>query len=222
MGYTRNIADLITEVRELSDMEETEFVTDDEITRYLNQAYRDIYNILVQSYEMYKVTSDDTTTVAGTKDYSLPSDFLKLVKVYYVNGTNEYPLRRMTLHEPDSYGRIYSTAYRYTLLGDNFRLHPTPNTADTIRLYYVPAATAFTKTSTNIDFGQHMDEYCVVFAAVKCLEKEKSPTNELIADRQMLRQKCIEAADPRDFSEPASVMDTEYDRIDFWENLWAR
>ena len=220
MGFKRDIADLIAEVRAIADMENTQFVTDDQINLWLNAAYRELYNMLINSYELYNIATDDITTVSGTKDYALPADFLKLIKVFYVSSDGrEYPLTRMNLHTADTYAFRDSEVSKYVLLGNNLRLWPIPNTGKTIRIYYNPAATVFAKTDTDIDFEQHQDEFCIVSAAVKCLEKEQTPTTELMTDRERLRKQCLSAIEPRDVSDSLQIADVTYAPFTNW---WAR
>lgn len=222
MGFLRDAADLIAEVRSLADMQNTQAVTDDEINLWLNSAYRELYNMLLNTYEMYKIDSDDIAMVTDQKDYDLPTDFLKLVKVFWV-GTDgrEYPLTRMTLHETDVYDQREPGPRRYLLIGSKIRFWPIPSAGRTIRIYYNPAATVFAKTDTDIDFEQHQDEFCIVSAVVKCLEKEGTPVAEQIAERERLRQQCKEIVAPRDVSAPTKITDVVYGRDrDYWERGW--
>lgn len=65
------LSELKTEVRRRSDMENSEFIKDAELTNYINQSYVELYDILVSRFEDYYVTdfSDKTisvSTVVGT------------------------------------------------------------------------------------------------------------------------------------------------------------
>lgn len=214
MGFSRTISSMITEVRSLSDMENTDFVTDTEILVWLNKAYQRMHNILNNAYEMYRYDTDDLTMVTDQKDYDLPTDFLKLIKVMYVNSDDrERPLRRKDLNTADFPTLRRGWPMYYSLLGKKIRFWPVPQAGHTIRLYYVPAVADFLSTDT-IDFEQYMDEYCVHYAAVKCLIKEKTNANELMIERESLKQECIQAAAPRDFSDAACIQDVEYGNDD--------
>ena len=211
MGFLRDISDLIDETRSIADIQNTQFVTDNEIVVWLNKGYRRLYNNLINCYEMYKITSDDLTMIADQKDYDLPSDFLKLVKVFWVgDDEREYPLTRMTLHESDTYAFSVSEPRRYTLLGDKIRFWPIPEAGKTIRIYYNPAATAFTDASTDIDFEQHQDEYCIYYAAREAKIKEQSPISEIERKMMELELACKTVITPRDTSDSAQIMDVMY------------
>jgi hypothetical protein len=65
------LSELRTEVRRRSDMENSEFIKDAELTNYINQSYVELYDILISRFEDYYVTdfSDKTinvSTVVGT------------------------------------------------------------------------------------------------------------------------------------------------------------
>lgn len=207
MGFKRDISDLIDETRSISDMQNTQFVTDTEIVAWLNKGYRRLYNHLLNAYDMYKISSDDLTMIANQKDYTLPADFLKLVKVFWVSGGKEYPLTRKTLHNVDADFYSGGNPKGYSLLGDEIRFWPTPQAAGTIRLYYNPAATVFTSASTDIDFEQHQDEYCIYYAAREAKIKEETPFVEIERKMLELEAACRQIIQPRDTSDSAQITD---------------
>ena len=49
-----------------------------ELLRYVNMAYRDLYQQIIQSKEFFFNTSYTINIVGGTTSYSLPSDFYKV------------------------------------------------------------------------------------------------------------------------------------------------
>ena len=51
-----NLSQLQLEVRRRSDMENSQFVKDAELTNYINQSYTELYDLLVSIYEDYYVT----------------------------------------------------------------------------------------------------------------------------------------------------------------------
>jgi hypothetical protein len=68
--------------RQRADMENSEFVTDAELTIYINGSIAELHDLLVASYGSdYFLSSTTFSTVAGTESYSLPADFYKLMGV---------------------------------------------------------------------------------------------------------------------------------------------
>ena len=68
---------LLTKQR--ADMENSQFITDDEWRRMLNRSYAELYDLIVTSAnsEDYFLNSSTITLVSGTQSYSLPTDFYK-------------------------------------------------------------------------------------------------------------------------------------------------
>lgn len=210
MGYQVTVQSILDEARSLADMENTEFVTDTELLQWINKGYQRMHNKLNNAYEMYRVTSQDITTVQDQKDYDLAADFLKLVKVMYVNDDErEYPIRRKDLNTSDWLTWRRGWPLLYSLLGQKIRFYPVPQSGHVMRLYYVPAVPELLITDT-IDVEQYMDEYIAHYVAVKCKIKEETSAAELMVERDKLERECVETAAPRDFSDAAVIQDVEY------------
>lgn len=143
--------DLILQVRERSDTVNSEFVSDDEIRRYLDQSMYELYDLLIQKYgNDYYISSHDITT-DGTDggEFDLPADFYKLRGVDLslpAAGTNGWvTLRPFMFGERNRF--VYPNTQvtfglmgnlRYHIQGDKIRFTPTPAAGQTIRIWYVP------------------------------------------------------------------------------------
>ena len=222
MGIKRNIADLITEVRQLADMQNTQFVTDAEIVTFLLAGYREAHNALAKSYNDWNVSSDDITT-DGSREYSIPSDFIRLRKVMYVTGygtasEREYPCHRVNWMETDGNPYNVNTARRFQLRGSVIRFFPVPGSGLYYRVYYTAAPTAFTSGSTDVEFEFGMDRFIVWDAVVRCLVKEKTDTKEAAQERGRHLADLIISSDPRDASEAMTIQQVQYDTNEYlWE-----
>jgi len=226
MGILRNMADLIADVRKLADMEDTGFVSDDEITGYINDANREATMVLGESYEDWNLSSDDITTVAGTRDYAVAADFIRLRKVMYVRDyglstEREYPLKRANWNETDG-GPLYERVpRRFRLQGSNIRFFPIPNAVLYYRAYYLAAPATLTKTQTGVEFQYGLDRFVVWDAVVKCLIKEKSPAKEATNERDRHLAMAVRSADNRDASEAMAVQEVQYGSDqDWWDFTW--
>jgi len=64
---------LLTKQR--ADMEDEQFITDDEWRRMLNRSYAELYDLIVTSAnsEDYFLNSSTITLVSGTQSYNLPT-----------------------------------------------------------------------------------------------------------------------------------------------------
>jgi len=150
---------LLTKQR--ADMENGQFITDDEWRRMLNRSYAELYDLIVTSAnsEDYFLNSSTTSLVSGTQSYDLPSDFYKSRGVDLNIGSNKVPLRRYNFSERNIGGLFSSAAdMRYHIQGNKIIFNPTPSTSDTITMFYIPTprkffeytVTAITRGSTTM------------------------------------------------------------------------
>jgi hypothetical protein len=225
MGVTRDIADMIAEAKKLSDMENTQFITDAQWAEWFNHAYLNLRRKLANTFEDYNTTSYDFSTTSGTADYSVPTGFLKLRKVFRVldSGTSserEIPLTRMNWNQ-GSLNRYTTESRMYMLRGSNLRLWPMPQSALDYRMYYVPAPTTLTATSTDVEFEFGFDEFCIWDAVVKAKTAEESDPSVALAERNRLEFEIIGDGQNRDSTEALQVQDVVYNQNQFLDDrLW--
>ena len=136
----------LTELRTLSrqraDMENSQFVDDTELTRYLNNSWGELYNLIGENFnEDYFTTSSTISLTSGTDSYSLPSDFYKLRGVdLVVTSTESVPLRRYNWAQRTRNSlTVYARDYRYRLQKNSIVFTPVPSTSDSVKLFYIPS-----------------------------------------------------------------------------------
>ena len=88
MANSATLLSMTTRVRRRADMENTQFVTDAEIYRYLNDSLTELYDLFVTSYQHYVMNEVVATvvgsgvyfirTVAGQSNFGI-NDFMKLL-----------------------------------------------------------------------------------------------------------------------------------------------
>src|SRR4051812_1551341 len=98
---TATLLELRTKSRQRSDMENSEFVSDSELTGYINSSIAELHDILAQAYGTdYFVIPYEFSTTSGEDEYELPEDFYKLHGVdAAVNGTDFINLKRFNFNE---------------------------------------------------------------------------------------------------------------------------
>jgi hypothetical protein len=221
MAQLKLISDLITETRQRADMQNTQFVTDVEITTYLDKAYRKVYNHIVAKYSAIFVSEASIPTVNGVDTYDLPSDFYRLLGVDIVSGSRSYTLRPWSLNERNRTAFGFLTQpFRYYLKGQKIVLKPEPRAPDTLRIIYVPAPPALTG-ATQINCFDGFDEYIVIDAAIQCKQKEESDVSILMAQKQECLDQIINVYGiGQDDGFPQSVTDVsrvnEHPYFYFW------
>jgi len=134
--------------RQRADMVNSTFVTDQEFNSYINASYFELYDLLVQKYgNDYYMTQYSFSLVGNQSRYDLPEDFFKLlgVDLQISAGPDGYvSLRPFTLAERNRYSTanvqtwIGVTNLRYRLSANKLWFTPSPQTGQTIRIWYIP------------------------------------------------------------------------------------
>ena len=219
---TTTLQNLVDRVRQRADMEGSTFVTDVEVIGYINVAMSEVHDILVSRYEDYYVSSEPYTLPASNPG-TLPATFYKALGVDFDSGGTTYRLRRFSFQERNKLnspsmvaGRIADTLY--AIQGAEIKFIPAPTVSGTATLWYVPEAQQFDSSGSGfmsvtivtkapaVAFGY--EEYVVVDAAIKCLQKEESDVQILLVQKQQLKERIENAASNRDQGEPARITDS--------------
>lgn len=216
MARTATLLELRTQARQRADMVNSQFVSDAELTSYINASYTELYDLLIAQYEDYHATSSNISIVAGTNTYSLPSDFYKLLGVDLVVDAqgNAVTLKPFVFAERNAYvftptWNMVGLAYlRYHIIDDSIRFMPVPTTTQTVKLWYVPALTKLSGDSDTVDGVSGWEEYIVVDAVIKMLQKEESDAQTFMLQKEQLKKRIEKMAANRDPGSPMRVSDT--------------
>jgi len=202
-----------------ADRVNSQFVTMAEWNSYINQSYKELYDLLVDVYEDYFVKAPFTVTIDNTTGQAtLPSDFYKLIGVdLALGGTNQNGY--VTLKKFDFiarnryvYPNIQSTYLgifnlRYRLVGNTLMFIPNPSSNQSVRIWYIPKLLDLLQ-DTDIAFGvSGWTEYIIVDAAIKALQKEESDVSVLMMQKQALIKRIEEASMNRDAGQPDTISD---------------
>lgn len=211
MSYT--LTQLRTEVRRRADMENTQFVTDAELTNYINNSYAELYDLLISKYEDYFMADPVQFTLSGTTTtYTLPSDFYKLrgIDTQDGGGSPWSPVDRFNFEDRNAsvVPNLYSgVEVMYRLAGGKIRFTPEDACAGTYRLWYIPRFTPLVNNSDVLSDVMDFDEYIIVDAARKCLVKEESDTTEMNVAKNNLTTRILAMAANRDSNRPETITD---------------
>ena len=219
---------LVARVRQRADMESNDFVSDLEVQTYINAGLAELHDSLIQTYgQDYYVSNSTFNTVAGTDTYPINSstsgpnisNFYKLRGMdAKVNGADYFTLRPFNFNERNVYQNWGSwsllglTNIRYRMVGDNIVFTPQPDNVTEVKVWFIPTAQQFdsatpaTSTTTFADINGYA-EYVVIDAAIKCLQKEESDVQVLMAQKTAMKRRIEEAANNRDAGSPLQVSD---------------
>ena len=212
-------SDLRTRARRRADMENSTFVSDAEIQDYLNSSISELHDFMVKSYEDYFVSEQTYNAPIATGGANLPDDFYKALGVDYESGGITSTLRAYSFSDRNVYNTPYAVVDRlaepmYKVEGNKIKLIPTNSQSGTITLYYVPQATQFSSTVTEIEnVIPGYEEYVVVATAIRMLMKEESDISVLERERQQLASRIIRAISPRDVSGSFAIRDVRKGRF---------
>ena len=201
------LTELTTQVRRRADMEDTLFVSDDEIQDYIQESYLDGYEIMIESSgpEAFMRTAQAVTTSTSTPIYALSEASeqvamaMRLVRaVINVNGE----IRRLAGNArpevvTEGAAGIRGVPQRASLIGPTILrssasdpraqllLDPAPDAEYTVTVYYIPFPPDLTTNANQNLLGYYgLQEYVVCDAAAKCLEKEETDARHLWARRE--------------------------------------
>jgi len=159
------LGDIINQVRDRCDLQYSQFISDSEITAYINYSIGELYGLLVNSYGGDYFATNAVRNIAGGASeltLPLPDDLYKVLGVDLQLET--YPSNnRITLqpynwnerNRPNAinmsgYATQYSTNYRYNLFNQTLRISPPAQGALELLVWYVPTAPQFYFTTTGV------------------------------------------------------------------------
>lgn len=217
MANTVTVASVITRARRLADMENTQFILDAEAADYIDAAYKRLYNLMVEAHEDWFLKEHTFSTVSGTNEYSVPSDFYKLLALDVQVGSTYRPIRRFMLSERNKILYGDNSPSHYSLYQSTIRFYPDPTGAQTIRMWYVPVPATLTSASS-FDAINGWDDWIAHDVAITMLNKEESDASVLIRKRDQLEARLLQFMQGRDEHRPQRIrnVEEEYDPILRW------
>lgn len=217
---TMTLAQLQLAVRQRADIVNSQFVSDDELTSYINQSYFELYDLIVSRYgDNYYVQTPYQFTTNGTDaQFPLPTDFYKLlgVDLSLTNQSNTF----VTL-KPFEFAERNNGAW--------ISSNQIPTAGQLIQLWYVPQWTPLVLTTDTAVNVAGWLEYIIIDAAIKCMQKEESDVTVLGLQKGAIIARIEAMAANRDAGMPARVSDVQsyryQQRMNYrinGNNLWLR
>lgn len=186
------LTSLIDYTRKRADMENGRFVSDAEITHYLNDEIHAVYSKMVNIDDGSLFgTVAPTLTSVGNNAYSLPSNFMRLIDINIYSGSRWIPA---TSADPQNYYQLLSDTYtgdydtRYFLRRNNDQdryelyLFPSKDVAN-IGVRYIPDPDVLSVGADTLKWPSNWHLSVVLGAAIKCVVKEESDPTALILER---------------------------------------
>ncbi len=212
-------------------MTESLFVSDAELTHYINVAWGKTYDLMLLCYgENYQAALPLQIPTTGASFYDLPdgSNYSAIPAFYKLLGV-DMCLQGLDPQSPYNFYTLYPfnfaernrgaivpylnnisrpVDYRYRLQGNRLWITPVPITGSTLQLWYAPTLTPLASDSdavTNLQPG--WEELIELDAAIKMLIKSQQDTTQLEAMKQEAAGRLKLAATNRDAAAPGTVVD---------------
>lgn len=211
MARTSTLEQMRVRARALADMRNTTFFSDDEIDELLNDAIAELWSMLTTADPQRYMLTAPITMVAGSREYSLPSDFMALVGVDWVAGSDRYPLEPFALNDrgvSPAPGVTtldpFTPACRYDVRyggqdGSGVRLvFDRDPPAGTVLVLYVQAPQLLEADGDVFDGVAGWERWAVLDVAITMLGTEESDASGLVAKQQRLEARIKTLAGKRD------------------------
>lgn len=215
---TATLSELRTRVRERADMVDSDFVTDSELNTYIQQSYRKLYNLIVTTFSDWYVEDPVEFTISSGNEYTLPATFYKLIAVDFKLNGSWIEVKRYTMTERNRRTsgafRVFHPTIMYRLMNNKLRFIPTDNATGTYRYWAVNKPNVPTADSDTIEGENGWDEFVVLDAAIKCLNKEESDVSLLVLEQQQVKEDILINANSYDEGGSERVEDVHADRFD--------
>lgn len=214
MARSYTWAELRTRIRQKTNKEKSQFVTDSEIDSLIEESYSVMYNKLVSTNENYFISSTTVSLVANTHTYALPSDFFKLKGVDISRNGVLYQLGLLPWENRNKYQSLSATftsiPTEYMFYNNSLRFVPTPNSGYTATIYYIPAPPRYISDATTIDGVAGFEKYIVNYCAACIRDKEEKDSSIFMNKAALALQEMAAAISPRDFENAITINDVNY------------
>lgn len=176
------------------------------LNEFLNESIVEAWDIIVGRWADYYTKSGAIAVTSGQDTYVVPTDFLKLRRLWILETGTEY--KRLYPADLDAAHQFTGATvgnknYRYRLQARSLILMPLPAAAETLRLYYIPVAPQLVDDADSVTFDVPLEVKLILAIAWReCLDRQEldpSPAIQKIGD---LTGKVRTSADSRDAGEP--------------------
>lgn len=218
MSSPVTLSQMILAVRRRANIEsQTGFITEAELTEYLNYCCSDLYDRLVQAggQEWFRRSPPPFLTNSTDDTYPLPPDFYRLTSVDVTISTNVVLTARPFMEEERNRykwypGWLYDRPIFYRLVGmGNIRFVPAPSGTFTVGLNYYPVFQKMVQQSDTFEGINGWEEEPIWRAVAYAKAKGDEDPSFAMARVQELQGRIDALAQTRDATGPERVHDVD-------------
>lgn len=211
-----SLTDLRLMARQKADMENSSFVSDDEVDRALQDGYKKLYKLLVSKNTDLFVAEPYEFTLSSGNTVALPTGFYKLLGVDYNDGSwrelDPFMFNERNASTEALRGRRgRASKFRYRTIGSSLYITPSDDCAGDYRLWYVPTCPVLTTTEELDAESDEYRDYVINEAAIVFLAKEESDVSVLMAANAQIVMNIEKEAATRDIGRSERVQDVRGD-----------
>lgn len=225
----KTLANMRTSAKQYADMDGSGVFTDAMWNEWINRGAEDLWDILTRAggADVFGKRGTPITIVAGTSDYSLPSDFHQLIGDWVSDSVGVPKQRKLGkwthADEPDLRqisGNLYNLRRRIMHNGTArvVSFLPVPSEGGLWNYSYIPKMTALSDDGDTFDGLNGWEEYVELVAAIKAKNKEETDPSGLLMDLNRIAAKIKANMDNMDQSDGDTIVDVE--RNSFGVNRW--
>jgi hypothetical protein len=177
-----------------ADMTNSSFPNATRLVEYINKELAVLHDLLVNADQDYFLSTQSISVLAGTEEYSLPTDFQRALKVWWISNNRRIGVPVFQLADMDG-------------------SYESPMRGGTAELWYMPELTELVNDADKIsDVMKPLpigwDDYIALGAAIRLLIREESDPSALVAERDRILSRMIALAEPRDEGAEDSITDS--------------
>lgn len=221
---TISLSYLKSQVRSRTNMENSTFITENELTTYINQANEELYDYLIAAWEDYSVTSSILTNDGTVNTLDVPVNCYKLRGLdRQISGESWARIDRYNFKDRNQFvspfGIITNQLWnnvQYNWVGTDIQLIPQTQSAGTYRIWFIPTLVLLVDDNDNIrsDLEKFAD-FIITSASIKCLAKEESDVSIFMAQLDLLKDRVKKMMPNKDDASPSHLNSWEDGELNF-------
>jgi len=219
-------------------MENNYFISDVELTTYINNSLGELDDVLATDYEDYRLNTFQSVLPqdGSTNIIPIPSNLFKLRAVDFLINDGQQWLTLFPFQLPErnkTSGGItnvllpYRTGLCYRLSDAGIIIVPGTQCGGTYQVWFTPKFIPLTLTTDTLTIQmdtQAWIEYSVVDCCIKIFNKQNLDPSGFMAEKGALLQRIRNAAKNRDSAGPKRVANVRFNDNDFgmpfgWDNF---
>lgn len=216
---TETLANLRTRIRERSDhAEPDDFVSDAELTRMINESYREFYDLVLESHaDHYLAAPASFSLSSGANTYALSSltSFYRLRGIDRRDGSGWYTVPRYQHAQRNDLRQL-----SYRVMGSSLFFEPIEDAAGDYRAWFIPEPATLSNDSDTVDGFNGWEVWIVEDVCAKIAAKAEESTSPFTGARDRVTERIRRAAADRDEGSPEKISDVYAQTGDWIDELY--